>query len=79
MLDEPSLGLAPIVIDTMYDTLQLLAHQQDVMILVAEQSARRALRFAHRTCVMKSGSIILSGTRDEVAAGADLVAAYLGK
>jgi len=77
LLDEPSLGLAPMVTDRLFETLsELRAH--GVTLLVVEQNAARAAELADRTYVLRSGSIVLQGTRDEVQQNAEFQAAYLG-
>ena len=77
LLDEPSLGLAPMVTDRLFDTLsELRAH--GVTLLVVEQNAARAAELADRTYVLRSGSIVLQGTRDEVRQNAEFRTAYLG-
>jgi len=77
MLDEPSLGLAPIVIDQVYEILVRL-RQQGVTILLVEQNAARALDTADRTYVLSAGLVRLSGTKDELLRSANFDAAYFG-
>jgi branched-chain amino acid transport system ATP-binding protein len=77
LLDEPSLGLAPRMVDLVF---QVLADLRDdgTTILLVEQNARRTIKFADRTYVLRSGQLTLSGTRDELTKRSDLVEAYLG-
>jgi branched-chain amino acid transport system ATP-binding protein len=77
LLDEPSLGLAPLVVERVFDTLAEL-HADGVTILLVEQVARRTVRFADRTYILRNGTIALAGTREELLETADLEAAYLG-
>ncbi len=77
MLDEPSLGLAPIVIDRVLDTLVELRSLGVTMLLV-EQNATRAIELADRTYVLRNGAIELTGSRKEIMANERLEAAFLG-
>ncbi len=77
MLDEPSLGLAPIIIDQVYRILVAL-RQQGVTILLIEQNAARALDTADRTYVLSAGLLRLSGTKDELLRDPNFDAAYFG-
>ena len=77
LLDEPSLGLAPQMVDTVYDILWEL-REQGVTMLVVEQSVERAFDVADRIYVMRTGQIELSGTADELEDHQDLHQAYFG-
>ncbi len=77
MLDEPSLGLAPSVVDTMYETLGRLS-AAGLTLLIAEQSMELALEIADRATVLQTGRTVLSGTAREIAENPDLHRAYLG-
>jgi len=77
MLDEPSLGLAPLVVKLVFDTLATLA-KRGMTLLVVEQNARRALALATRAYVITNGRVQISGPAAEVAASPEIVAAYLG-
>jgi len=77
MLDEPSLGLAPAVVDSMYDTLARL-RGAGLTLLLAEQSMELALEIADTATVMQTGRSVLSGTAGEVMENPDLHRAYLG-
>jgi len=77
LLDEPSLGLAPKLVDLVFDTLRNL-HDEGVTILLVEQNARRAAELADRTYVLAAGRLALAGTREELRDGEALTASYLG-
>jgi branched-chain amino acid transport system ATP-binding protein len=77
LLDEPSLGLAPLVVGGVFDVLSEL-RAAGTTILLIEQNATRAVALADRSYVLSSGEVVLSGTRDELAARADLRDMYLG-
>jgi branched-chain amino acid transport system ATP-binding protein len=77
LLDEPSLGLAPIIVDLVFDVLAELK-RDGVTILLVEQVAARTAEFADRSYVLRTGRIALSGTRDELDGKADFAHAYLG-
>ena len=77
MLDEPSLGLAPLVVKLVFDTLGKLA-ARGIPLLVVEQNARRALALASRAYVIANGSVRFSGKSDDVASSPEIVDAYLG-
>ncbi len=78
MMDEPSLGLAPIVVQGVFDIIREI-NKQGVTILLVEQNANMALKAAHRAYVMETGLITLSGTGAELAQNEQVKAAYLGK
>ncbi len=77
MLDEPSLGLAPRLIDTIMETI-LTLNQEGLSILLVEQNARRALEIAHRGYVLETGHIVLQGRTEELVTDEDIRRAYLG-
>ena len=77
MLDEPSMGLAPILVDQIFDIIKEL-HAQGTTILLVEQNAGKALSIADRAYVLESGRIVLSGTGAELAESEDIKKAYLG-
>lgn len=77
LLDEPSLGLAPLVVKQIFATLKELNAQQCMTIFLVEQNAHMALRLAHRGYVLVNGKIILSGTGAELLANPEIRAAYL--
>ncbi len=78
MLDEPSLGLAPRLIDNIMETI-LTLNQEGLSILLVEQNARRALEIAHRGYVLETGHIVLQGRTEELVADEDVRRAYLGR
>jgi branched-chain amino acid transport system ATP-binding protein len=77
LLDEPSLGLAPRMIDLVFETLDGL-RQEGTTILLVEQNAARTAEFADRTYVLRSGRVRTTGSREELLDTADFVDAYLG-
>ena len=77
LLDEPTLGLAPTLVDVVFELLQTLAAQGRTL-LVVEQNAKRALELADRAYVLRSGRIVASGTGAELAQRTDLFEAYMG-
>ncbi len=78
MMDEPSLGLAPIVVQGVFDIIKEI-NKQGVTILLVEQNANMALRAADLGYVMATGRITLSGSGKELAENEEVKAAYLGK
>ena len=77
MLDEPSMGLAPIIVEQIFEIIQEL-HKAGTTILLVEQNAQMALSVADRAYVMETGKIALSGTGAELAASDQVRKAYLG-
>ncbi len=77
MLDEPSMGLAPIIVDQVFGIIKEL-HKSGTTILLVEQNARKALQIADRAYVLETGSITLSGTGAELAKSDEVRKAYLG-
>ena len=77
MLDEPSMGLAPILIDQIFEIVKQL-HKDGTTILLVEQNASKALEIADRAYVLETGKVILSGTGRELASSDDVRKAYLG-
>jgi branched-chain amino acid transport system ATP-binding protein len=78
LLDEPTLGLAPLVVDRVFETLQEL-HEEGVTILLVEQNAARTIEVADRTYVLRSGGrIAFHGTAKELSEIGDFEAAYIG-
>jgi len=78
MLDEPSLGLAPLVVKGIFDIIQEI-NKQGVTILLVEQNANMALRVAHSAYVLETGRITMTGTGTELLADTRIQEAYLGK
>ena len=77
MLDEPSMGLAPILVEQIFEIIRQL-HKDGTTILLVEQNAQMALSVADRAYVMETGKITLSGTGAELAASDQVKKAYLG-
>jgi len=77
MLDEPSMGLAPLVMKDIFAIVKRISDEGTTVLLV-EQNARSALRIASRGYVLETGRIVLQGTADELLANRDVQRAYLG-
>ena len=77
MLDEPSMGLAPILVEQIFDIIKEL-HKGGTTILLVEQNAEMALKVADRAYVLETGSVSVSGTGEELAASDVIKKAYLG-
>lgn len=77
MLDEPSMGLSPILVDQIFDIIKEL-HNAGTTILLVEQNAQMALSIADNAYVLESGKIVLSGTGAELLASEQVKKAYLG-
>ncbi len=77
LLDEPSLGLAPLIVKQIFEVIGEINRQQRVAVLLVEQNAYHALRLAHRGYVMQTGCITLAGTGRELLANRQVRAAYL--
>lgn len=78
LLDEPSMGLAPLVVETIFSLVQAVA-REGVSLLLVEQKANLALRFAQRAYVIDGGRIVLSGTGAELLDNPEVRRAYLGE
>ncbi|HEY9055207.1 MAG TPA: ABC transporter ATP-binding protein [Rectinemataceae bacterium] len=77
MVDEPSIGLAPIVVNDIFNILVML-NKEGYTILLSEQNAYKALKCAHRGYVLETGTVLLSGTAESLLADPGVKAAYLG-
>ena len=77
LLDEPSMGLAPLLVDSIFDTITHL-HEQGTTILLVEQNARMALQVASRGYVLQTGEVILSDTAEHLRENPMVQKAYLG-
>ena len=77
LLDEPSLGLAPLIVKQIFDVIRTLNRSEDLTVFLVEQNAYHALRLAHRGYVMVNGLITMSGTGKELLAREEVRAAYL--
>jgi branched-chain amino acid transport system ATP-binding protein len=78
LLDEPSLGLAPLIVAKIFDVIRDL-NQQGMAILLVEQNARMALKLAQRGYVMETGAITISGPSQELLDDQRVKDAYLGE
>lgn len=76
LLDEPSMGLSPILVRDIFHTVREI-NQQGTTILLVEQNARMALRIASRGYVLQTGSVVIAGSAKELAENADVRSAYL--
>lgn len=77
LLDEPSMGLSPVLVEQIFDTIQSINHSGTSVILV-EQNAQMALVIAHRAYVLETGKIVLEGDAQEVLQNPMVIEAYLG-
>ncbi len=77
LLDEPSLGLAPVLVNQIFRTVRQI-NQAGVTVMLVEQNARMALKLAHRGYVMEVGNIVVSDTSDALLKNPDVLQAYLG-
>lgn len=77
LLDEPSMGLAPLVVQQIFDVVKAI-NDAGTTVLLVEQNARKALQIADYAYVMETGKIVLEGPAKEVAANPSVMAAYLG-
>jgi branched-chain amino acid transport system ATP-binding protein len=77
MLDEPSLGLSPLLVETIFSIVREI-NSQGTPVLLVEQNAHKALEVAHRGYVLETGSIVQTGTGKELLASEDVQKAYLG-
>lgn len=78
MLDEPSLGIAPKLVDKIFETVKELNQREKLTILLVEQNVREALELASRAYVVQTGRVIMEGTGDELLATDAIQKAYLG-
>src|SRR5438105_184117 len=77
LLDEPSLGLAPLIVRQIFDAIKALNAESGLTVFLVEQNAYHALKLAHRGYVMVNGLITLSGTGQELLERPEIKAAYL--
>jgi branched-chain amino acid transport system ATP-binding protein len=77
LLDEPSMGLAPLLMGTVFEALREI-NKEGTTILLVEQNARMALKFASRGYVLETGSLVLQGKSEDLLANPDVKKAYLG-
>lgn len=77
LLDEPSMGLAPLVVQQIFEVIKDI-NKMGTTVLLVEQNARKALQIADYAYVMETGKIVMEGPASEVAGNSDVMAAYLG-
>jgi branched-chain amino acid transport system ATP-binding protein len=78
MLDEPSLGLAPKIIEKIFEIITAINREQNVSILLVEQNANEALYHSHRAYGLENGKITISGSAKELKSDPRVIEAYLG-
>ncbi len=78
LLDEPSLGLAPIIVRQIFEIIKKINSEQNTTIFLVEQNAKLALHIAHRGYVMENGLIVLEDSADNLLSNNDVKKAYLG-
>lgn len=78
LLDEPSLGLSPIIVTAIFESIARINRELGTSILLVEQNAKVALNIAHRGYVLENGRIVMEGTREELLGNEDLKEFYLG-
>jgi branched-chain amino acid transport system ATP-binding protein len=78
LLDEPSLGLAPIIVQEIFSLIKKIHEEEKVAILLVEQNARKALKAASRAYILELGKVVISGTSADLAGDPRVQAAYLG-
>lgn len=78
MMDEPSMGIAPVIVQSIFKTITRL-RDEGLSILLVEQNAKRALQIADRGYVIETGHFVMEGTRDELLCNSDVQRSYLGK
>jgi branched-chain amino acid transport system ATP-binding protein len=77
LMDEPSMGLAPVLVETIFDTIEKI-NKEGTTILLVEQNAHMALQIAHRGYVLQTGEIVLSNSAKELQKDPTVQKAYLG-
>ncbi len=78
LLDEPSLGLSPVMVETIFSIIARINAEQGVSMLLVEQNASVALAVAHRGYILESGKVVIEGRADKLAGDADVREFYLG-
>ena len=78
-MDEPSMGLAPVLVELIFDIIRELNHKEGTTILLVEQNAHMALSIAHRGYVLQTGAIVLEDTAANLRANVMVRQAYLGE
>ena len=77
LLDEPSLGLAPLIVNDIFAIIREI-NARGTTVLLVEQNAKKALSIAHHACLLETGRIVRSGTGYELAHDGQIIEAYLG-
>ena len=78
IFDEPSLGLAPVIVDQIFETLTASIRENGSTILLIEQNAQTALEISNRGYVLENGHVVLSGSNTELLESPEIQKAYLG-
>jgi branched-chain amino acid transport system ATP-binding protein len=78
LLDEPSMGLAPLIVEGIFETIRRLREEEKTTICLVEQNAEMALELSDRGYVLETGKIVYQGLRDDLLGNAEIVRAYLG-
>ena len=78
IFDEPSLGLAPVIVDQIFETLAKITRENESTILLIEQNAQTALEISDRGYVLENGHIVLEGTSEELLNSQEIQKSYLG-
>ena len=78
LLDEPSMGLAPLLVQEIFNIIERINKEENVTVLLVEQNANMALSIADRGYVLETGKIILEGTGKELLSNPEIKKAYLG-
>lgn len=77
LLDEPSLGLAPLIVNDVMETVKNI-NKRGITVLIVEQNAKKALAIADHACVMEQGRVVKTGTGQELAQDSSIIESYLG-
>jgi branched-chain amino acid transport system ATP-binding protein len=78
LMDEPSMGLAPVLVEVIFDSIEQLNKQRGITVLLVEQNAQMALGIANRAYVLETGTITLAGDAKEMLHDEKVISAYLG-
>lgn len=78
LLDEPSMGLAPKIVNEILDTLMVIKNELGTMVILVEQNVKAALSVADKAYVMDQGKIIMNGTSEEIGSNPQVMSSYLG-
>jgi branched-chain amino acid transport system ATP-binding protein len=78
LMDEPSMGLAPVLVETIFETIQFVNKQEGTTMLLVEQNAQMALSVANRGYVLETGNIVLTDNAESLRTNESVQKAYLG-